>query len=126
MKRILVTGAPGQIGSELMPVLRQDFGADNVIASAVRMPSGPADGPFERLDCTRFESIQEVFRRYEIGTVFHLAALIAHLRDHGVLATGLNFPVVPKGEEEIRIQVSADHTQSDIDDVLYAIAELFA
>ena len=43
------------------------------------------------------------------------SALVAHLRRHGVLATGLNFPVVPKGDEEIRFQVSADHTPYDID-----------
>ena len=42
----------------------------------------------------------------------------AHLRAHGVLATGLNFPVVPRGDEEIRFQVSADHTPADIDYVL--------
>ena len=45
-------------------------------------------------------------------------ALVAHLRAHGVLATGLNFPVVPRGDEEIRFQVSADHTPADIDFVL--------
>jgi glycine C-acetyltransferase len=43
------------------------------------------------------------------------SALVAHLRRHGVLATGLNFPVVPKGDEEIRFQISADHTPYDID-----------
>ena len=50
------------------------------------------------------------------------AALVAHLRANGVLATGLNFPVVPKGDESIRFQVSADHTPADIDEVLAAIA----
>jgi glycine C-acetyltransferase len=45
------------------------------------------------------------------------AALVAHLLDHGVLATGLNFPVVPKGDEEIRFQISADHTVLDIEEV---------
>ncbi|MBN2780920.1 MAG: aminotransferase class I/II-fold pyridoxal phosphate-dependent enzyme [Candidatus Marinimicrobia bacterium] len=44
--------------------------------------------------------------------------LVAFLRENGILATGLNFPVVPKGEEEIRFQVCADHTAADIDDVL--------
>ncbi|MEE8367839.1 MAG: pyridoxal phosphate-dependent aminotransferase family protein, partial [Thermoanaerobaculia bacterium] len=34
---------------------------------------------------------------------------------NGILATGLNFPVVPKGDEEIRFQVSAEHTSKDID-----------
>jgi glycine C-acetyltransferase len=43
------------------------------------------------------------------------SALVGHLKRQGVLATGLNFPVVPKGDEEIRFQVSADHTPYDID-----------
>jgi len=46
------------------------------------------------------------------------AALVQHLRNNGILATGLNFPVVPKGDEEIRFQVSADHTEADIDEAL--------
>jgi glycine C-acetyltransferase len=45
-------------------------------------------------------------------------ALVAFLRQNGVLATGLNYPVVPRGEQLIRFQVSADHTESDIDAVL--------
>ncbi len=45
-------------------------------------------------------------------------ALVAYLRANGVLATGLNFPVVPKGDEEIRFQISADHTENDIDEAL--------
>ncbi|MFY9824767.1 MAG: aminotransferase class I/II-fold pyridoxal phosphate-dependent enzyme [Thermoanaerobaculia bacterium] len=48
-------------------------------------------------------------------------ALVAHLRQHGVLATGLKFPVVPRGDESIRFQVSADHTPYDIDSVLAAL-----
>ncbi len=46
------------------------------------------------------------------------AELVKFLTDHGVLATGLNFPVVPKGDEEIRFQVNADHQEADIDYVL--------
>lgn len=46
------------------------------------------------------------------------SALVEHLLHHGVLATGLNFPVVPKGDEEIRFQVNADHTEADIDYVV--------
>jgi glycine C-acetyltransferase len=46
------------------------------------------------------------------------AALVGHLFENGVLATGLNHPVVPKGDEEIRFQVGADHTAADIDYVL--------
>lgn len=44
--------------------------------------------------------------------------LVAHLREHGVLATGLAYPVVPRGDEEIRFQVNADHTEGDVDRVL--------
>jgi glycine C-acetyltransferase len=43
------------------------------------------------------------------------SALVSYLKANGVLATGLNFPVVPKGDEEIRFQVSAEHTSQDID-----------
>ncbi len=45
-------------------------------------------------------------------------ALVAHLRNHGVLATGLGYPVVPRGDEEIRFQIAADHTEADIDEAL--------
>lgn len=46
------------------------------------------------------------------------SALVGYLFDNGILATGLNYPVVPKGDEEIRFQVNADHTEPDIDFVL--------
>jgi len=46
------------------------------------------------------------------------ADLVKYLTENGVIATGLNFPVVPKGDEEIRFQVNADHTEADIDYVL--------
>jgi glycine C-acetyltransferase len=49
-------------------------------------------------------------------------ALVAHLRRHRVLVTGLNYPVVPKGDEEIRFQISADHTSADIDTALDVLA----
>ena len=48
--------------------------------------------------------------------------LVAHLRGEGILATGLAFPVVPKGEEEIRFQISADHTARDMEEALAALA----
>ena len=50
------------------------------------------------------------------------SALVAHLRDNGILATGLNYPVVPRGDEEIRFQVSADHTEADVDEALGVLA----
>jgi glycine C-acetyltransferase len=53
-------------------------------------------------------------------------ALVTHLFNHGILATGLSYPVVPKGDEEIRFQVSADHTAKDIDTVLGALTTFSA
>jgi glycine C-acetyltransferase len=50
------------------------------------------------------------------------AALVKHLFGSCVLATGLNFPVVPRGDEEIRFQICADHTAADIDEALSVIA----
>jgi glycine C-acetyltransferase len=44
--------------------------------------------------------------------------LVRFLFERGVLATGLNFPVVPKGDEEVRFQVNASHTEADMDEVL--------
>jgi glycine C-acetyltransferase len=49
------------------------------------------------------------------------ARLVAHLRAAGILATGLGYPVVPKGDDEIRFQISADHTTADIDEALSAL-----
>jgi glycine C-acetyltransferase len=50
--------------------------------------------------------------------------LVRHLYDNGILVTGLAFPVVPRGDEEIRAQVNADHTEADIDHVL-AVLEAY-
>ena len=49
-------------------------------------------------------------------------ALVRHLYDNGVLATGLAYPVVPRGDEEIRFQINADHTDGDIDAALQILA----
>ncbi|UJO99335.1 MAG: aminotransferase class I/II-fold pyridoxal phosphate-dependent enzyme, partial [Nitrosomonas sp.] len=51
------------------------------------------------------------------------AALVAYLFDHNILATGLNYPVVPQGDQEIRLQVSAGHTEKDLDYLLNALAD---
>jgi len=50
--------------------------------------------------------------------------MVRILRMHGVLATGLAYPVVPRGDEEIRFQINADHTESDIDYVLEVLSAL--
>ena len=80
MKRILVTGALGQIGSELVPALRERYGEDQVVASDIRMPaaeSALSTGPFHHVDCTSQRQIQEAVRRFEVGTIYHLASLLS-------------------------------------------------
>jgi glycine C-acetyltransferase len=49
------------------------------------------------------------------------SALVAHLFENNILVTGLNYPVVPKGDEEIRLQVSANHTEADVSFFLDAL-----
>jgi nucleoside-diphosphate-sugar epimerase len=79
MRRILVTGAGGQIGTELVPALRERYGTDRVVASDIRPPTADArcGGPFELVDCTHIGEIERVVRRHDVGTVYHLAALLS-------------------------------------------------
>jgi nucleoside-diphosphate-sugar epimerase len=79
MERILVTGALGQIGSELVPALRERYGSDQVVASDLRMPKSDEldDGPFEYVDCTAIGQIDAVVRRYGVCRIYHLAALLS-------------------------------------------------
>jgi glycine C-acetyltransferase len=51
-------------------------------------------------------------------------AMVRHLFENGVLVTGLSYPVVPRGDEEIRAQVNADHTEGDIDYVLGVLGRM--
>ena len=79
MKRILVTGASGQVGSDLVAELRNRYGGENVLASDVREPGpGLADGgPFEFVDCTDHAAMDEVVVDFDADTIFHLAALLS-------------------------------------------------
>jgi nucleoside-diphosphate-sugar epimerase len=80
MKRILVTGALGQIGTELVMKLREVYGAHNVVASNIsRHEDNKAvhSGPFEILDVRDYNRLVEICKQYEIDTVMNLAALLS-------------------------------------------------
>jgi nucleoside-diphosphate-sugar epimerase len=80
MKNILVIGAAGQIGSELTPELRKQYGNSHVIAGIHKTkPSKELleSGPVEILDVTDKEQIFPVIRKYKIDTIYNLAALLS-------------------------------------------------
>ena len=93
MATILVTGAAGQIGTELVAALRKHHGAEAVVASDIRIPAGAtaSAGPFEPLDCTRPEQVQDVVRRHVVTTIYHLASLLSAVAEEKPqTAWGLN------------------------------------
>lgn len=80
MKKILVTGALGQIGSELVTKLREVYGGDQVIATDIRKKEDDLvvkSGPFEILDVTDSNRMFEIAKTYEVDTIMHLAALLS-------------------------------------------------
>ena len=79
MKRILVTGAGGQIGAWLVPELRRLYGSAHVLASDIRDPSPEISegGPFQVLDATDAQAVGQAVMRHGADTVFHLAAILS-------------------------------------------------
>lgn len=79
MKRILVTGAGGQIGSWLVPELRERYGADAVLATDIRtLGADVAEaGPFQVLDATDVRAVGQAAMRHHADAIFHLAAILS-------------------------------------------------
>lgn len=79
-KKILVTGATGQIGSELIPELRKKYGNKNVVA--VGHKTKPSDelfnsGPFEFVDTTNKDALRAIIEKYNIKIIYHLVSLLS-------------------------------------------------
>lgn len=79
MKKIMVTGALGQIGSELITKLRAEYGADNVLATDIRHVTSHVTegGPFEILDVTDGEKMHRIAKDFGADTMMHMAALLS-------------------------------------------------
>ncbi len=95
MKRILVTGAAGQIGSDLVPALRAKYGNDNVVAAGNVTPL-PADvrasGPHTSVDVRDYGQLRRTLEEHRIDTLYHLGSILSALAEkERALAWQVNF-----------------------------------
>lgn len=90
MRKILVTGALGQIGSELTRSLRKIYGAENIIASNRRIKDGHEEliesGPFEIVDIANGQRVLEVVKKYKVNTIINLAAILSAVGEKDPMA----------------------------------------
>ncbi len=78
MRKILITGGLGQIGSSLAPFLRRKYGKENVIVADVRKPQNLKEvEPFIKLNVLDRSAIDKAIEQYDIDTIFHLAAILS-------------------------------------------------
>ena len=75
--RILLTGALGQVGSELIYALSAKYGADSVVATDIREPEVPQDVAFELLDAQDTPRLEALVKKHRITSIYHLAALLS-------------------------------------------------
>lgn len=76
-KKILVTGAFGQIGSELVPALQKKYGKDKVVAVGHNTIPDDFDGILEKVDTRDKEVMSKIIKKYNINTVYHLVSLLS-------------------------------------------------
>ncbi|MDT0159048.1 MULTISPECIES: L-threonine 3-dehydrogenase [unclassified Bacillus (in: firmicutes)] len=117
MKKIFITGALGQIGSELTVKLRNIYGTDNVIATDIRRNDSEAaqSGPFEIVDVTDAKSMFDTAKKHNADTVIHMAALLSATAEaNPVFAWNLNMGGLMNALEAARELNSQFFTPSSI------------
>lgn len=77
IRRVLITGALGQIGSELTVELQKTHGVDNILASDIREPTDNFHGNYEQLDVLDQDRMLSLVKEYDIDTIYHLAAILS-------------------------------------------------
>lgn len=94
MRKILVTGSLGQIGSELIVHLRKMYGDSNVVATDIEKKDVPKvidAGPFEILDVLDGKKALEICKKYNVNTIIHLAAILSAVAEKNpLLAYNIN------------------------------------
>lgn len=76
-ENILILGASGQIGSDLVSQLRANYGNDHVVATDIKDQAIASDGPFELVNAMDKERLFEVVKKYKITQVYHLVAMLS-------------------------------------------------
>jgi len=115
-----ITPAEAAAADAALDIVTSDEGLrllDKLRVFSLRLRSGLEDLGFETLP-GEHPIVPILIRNTEKTT-----ALVAYLLANNILVTGLNYPVVPQGEQEIRLQVSAEHTEKDLDYLLAKLAD---
>ena len=116
MKRILIVGAGGQIGSELTTYLRSIYGEKNVIATDVRECKNLAEqGPFEVLNALDATAMASAVARHKCDAIFNLVALLSAVGEKNPqMAWGINMGALNNSLEVARQHHCALFTPSSI------------
>ena len=77
--KVILTGAGGQVGSDLLKALQQKYGDKNVLATDVKVPSSlwSPETLFHPLDVTNQDELEKVFSNFKPSIIYHLASTLS-------------------------------------------------